>query len=141
MAIAEREKDVQHLAVKLVVIEAIVAVVAVHDATQELQPSDRVDRVHGLFHAQVHVAVIQYPQALIDDLQALLARELNRWWWADCPSALPFNRMRGGSEDRKTPNNPQFVADYTKHRADLDALYAVPMVKEEEPQLIFSPYL
>jgi hypothetical protein len=35
----------------------------------------------------------------------------------------------------------QFVADYTKHRADLDALYAVPMVKEEEPQLIFSPYL
>jgi hypothetical protein len=35
----------------------------------------------------------------------------------------------------------QFVDDYTKHRADLDALYAVPMVKEEEPQLIFSPYL
>lgn len=35
----------------------------------------------------------------------------------------------------------QFVADYTKHRADLDDLYAVPMVKEEEPQLVFSPYL
>ena len=35
----------------------------------------------------------------------------------------------------------QFVADYAKHRADLDALYAVPMVKEEEPQLVFSPYL
>lgn len=35
----------------------------------------------------------------------------------------------------------QFVEDYAKHRADLDALYAVPMVKEEEPQLVFSPYL
>ena len=34
----------------------------------------------------------------------------------------------------------KFVADYPKHRADLDAMYAVPMVKEEEPQLVFSPY-
>jgi hypothetical protein len=35
----------------------------------------------------------------------------------------------------------QFVADYPAHRADLDALYAVPMAKEEEPQTIFSPYV
>ncbi|MFN8075086.1 MAG: hypothetical protein U0Q15_06650 [Kineosporiaceae bacterium] len=32
-----------------------------------------------------------------------------------------------------------FIADYPAHRASLDALYAVPMVKEEEPQLVFSP--
>ena len=32
-----------------------------------------------------------------------------------------------------------FVAAYPGHRASLDALFAVPMVKEEEPQLIFSP--
>jgi hypothetical protein len=33
----------------------------------------------------------------------------------------------------------EMVADYPAHRAALDALYAVPMVKEEEPQLVFSP--
>jgi hypothetical protein len=32
-----------------------------------------------------------------------------------------------------------FIAAYPAHRAALDALYAVPMVKEEEPQLVFSP--
>jgi hypothetical protein len=35
----------------------------------------------------------------------------------------------------------QFVADYPADRAKLDALYEVPMVKEEEPQLVFSPYV
>jgi hypothetical protein len=33
----------------------------------------------------------------------------------------------------------EMVADYPEYRAKIDALYAVPMVKEEEPQLIFSP--
>ena len=33
----------------------------------------------------------------------------------------------------------QLVAGYPAHRAALDALYAVPMEKEEEPQTIFSP--
>jgi hypothetical protein len=33
----------------------------------------------------------------------------------------------------------EFVEAYPKHRADLDALYEVPMVKEEEPQVVFSP--
>jgi len=32
----------------------------------------------------------------------------------------------------------QLVADHPTQRAALDALYAVPMVKEEEPQTIFS---
>lgn len=31
------------------------------------------------------------------------------------------------------------AAAYPSHRASLDALFAVPMTKEEEPQLIFSP--
>jgi len=34
-----------------------------------------------------------------------------------------------------------FVAVYPALRASLDALYAVPMAKEEEPQLVFSPYV
>jgi hypothetical protein len=34
-----------------------------------------------------------------------------------------------------------FVASYPALRASLDALYAVPMSHEEEPQLIFSPYV
>jgi hypothetical protein len=34
-----------------------------------------------------------------------------------------------------------FVKAYPGLRASLDALYAVPMTKEEEPQLVFSPYL
>lgn len=38
------------------------------------------------------------------------------------------------AEERAT-----FIADYPAHRASLDALYKVPMVKEEEPQLVFSP--
>ena len=33
----------------------------------------------------------------------------------------------------------RLVADYPAHRAALDALYAVPMDKEEEPQTVFSP--
>ena len=33
----------------------------------------------------------------------------------------------------------QLVADYPAHRTALDALFAVPMDKEEEPQLVFSP--
>jgi hypothetical protein len=43
-----------------------------------------------------------------------------------------------------TPSESEFaelVADYPEYRAKLDALYDVPMVKEEEPQLIFSPYV
>lgn len=35
----------------------------------------------------------------------------------------------------------KFADDYPKWRADLDALYAVPMIKEEEPQTVFSPLL
>jgi hypothetical protein len=35
----------------------------------------------------------------------------------------------------------EFVAAYPAFRASLDALYAVPMSHEEEPQLIFSPYV
>lgn len=35
----------------------------------------------------------------------------------------------------------QMVADYPEYRAKLDALYDVPMIKEEEPQLIFSPFV
>lgn len=31
------------------------------------------------------------------------------------------------------------VAVYPDMRSDVDALYAVPMAKEEEPQLIFTP--
>ncbi len=34
-----------------------------------------------------------------------------------------------------------FVRVYPGLRAGLDALWAVPMAKEEEPQLVFSPYL
>ncbi|GAA0584275.1 hypothetical protein GCM10010172_81550 [Paractinoplanes ferrugineus] len=34
-----------------------------------------------------------------------------------------------------------FVKVYPALRAGLDALYEVPMTKEEEPQLVFSPYL
>jgi hypothetical protein len=34
-----------------------------------------------------------------------------------------------------------FAASYAEHRAALDALFAVPMVHEEEPQLIFSPFV
>lgn len=41
------------------------------------------------------------------------------------------------SEDEKA----EFVAAYPAFRASLDALYAVPMPHEEEPQLIFSPYV
>ncbi|MDX6229020.1 MAG: hypothetical protein QOI76_2410 [Frankiales bacterium] len=33
----------------------------------------------------------------------------------------------------------EFVALYPAHRAELDALYAVPMSHEEVPQLTFSP--
>ena len=33
----------------------------------------------------------------------------------------------------------ELVAGYPAHRSSLDALYAVPMVKEEEPQTVFSP--
>jgi hypothetical protein len=33
----------------------------------------------------------------------------------------------------------QLVDAYPAHRSALDALYAVPMVKEEEPQTVFSP--
>jgi hypothetical protein len=40
-------------------------------------------------------------------------------------------------EDEKA----EFVAAYPALRASLDALYAVPMSHEEEPQLIFSPYV
>jgi hypothetical protein len=32
------------------------------------------------------------------------------------------------------------VASYPQQRAALDALYDVPMTKEEEPQLVFTPY-
>lgn len=35
----------------------------------------------------------------------------------------------------------EFVAAYPEFRASLDALYAVPMSHEEEPQLVFSPYV
>lgn len=35
----------------------------------------------------------------------------------------------------------EFVASYPALRASLDALYAVPMSHEEEPQLVFSPYV
>ncbi|MCW2540236.1 MAG: hypothetical protein JWN95_1961 [Frankiales bacterium] len=35
----------------------------------------------------------------------------------------------------------EFVAAYPAFRASLDALYAVPMSHEEEPQLIFSPFV
>jgi hypothetical protein len=35
----------------------------------------------------------------------------------------------------------EFVAAYPALRASLDALYAVPMSHEEEPQLIFSPFV
>lgn len=35
----------------------------------------------------------------------------------------------------------EFVAGYPALRASLDALYAVPMSHEEEPQLIFSPFV
>lgn len=34
-----------------------------------------------------------------------------------------------------------FVDAYPAHRVALDKLYSVPMVKEEEPQLVFSPYV
>jgi hypothetical protein len=34
-----------------------------------------------------------------------------------------------------------FAAAYPAHRAELDALFAVPMVHEEEPQLVFSPFV
>jgi hypothetical protein len=40
-------------------------------------------------------------------------------------------------EDEKA----EFVAAYPAFRASLDALYEVPMSHEEEPQLIFSPYV
>jgi hypothetical protein len=35
----------------------------------------------------------------------------------------------------------EFVAAYPALRASLDALYAVPMSHEEEPQLVFSPFV
>lgn len=35
----------------------------------------------------------------------------------------------------------EFVAAYPELRGSLDALYAVPMSHEEEPQLTFSPYV
>lgn len=35
----------------------------------------------------------------------------------------------------------EFVGFYPGYRIALDALYAVPMVKEEEPQIIFTPFV
>lgn len=35
----------------------------------------------------------------------------------------------------------ELVEIYPEFRASLDALYAVPMSHEEEPQLVFSPYV
>jgi hypothetical protein len=49
-------------------------------------------------------------------------------------AALVAAGLTVSAEERAT-----FIADYPAHRASLDALYAVPMVKEEEPQLVFSP--